>query len=103
VSKDEQKVKVNLAAGETKTLNIMLKEKANLIDVVVVTGTKYEQKLGEQTVSMDVIKGSSLTNQNITDMSQGMSRVPGVTIADGQVNIRGVQVGVMVPVRACRC
>jgi outer membrane receptor protein involved in Fe transport len=89
VSKDEQKVKVNLAAGETKTLNIMLKEKANLIDVVVVTGTKYEQKLGEQTVSMDVIKGSSLTNQNITDMSQGMSRVPGVTIADGQVNIRG--------------
>jgi iron complex outermembrane receptor protein len=89
VGKEEQKLKVTVAAGETKTLNIMLKEKQQLIDVVVVTGTKYEQKLGEQTVSMDVIKGSSLTSQNITDMSQGMNRVPGVTIADGQVNIRG--------------
>ncbi|MCW5908251.1 MAG: TonB-dependent receptor [Chitinophagales bacterium] len=89
VGKEEQSLKVTVAEGETKTLNVVLKEKQQLIDVVVVTGTKYEQKLGEQTVSMDVIKGTSLTSQNITDMSQGMSRVPGVTIADGQVNIRG--------------
>lgn len=87
VGRLESKQKVTVAAGETKTVNMTLKEQ--IIDVVVVTGSKYAQKLSEQTVSMDVIKGSSLTSQNITDMSQGMNRVPGVTIADGQVNIRG--------------
>jgi outer membrane receptor protein involved in Fe transport len=89
IGKDEQKRTVTLADGEKKILDIQLTEKQQMIDVVVVTGTKYEQRLAEQTVSMDVLKGSSLTSQNITDLSQGMTRVPGVTIADGQVNIRG--------------
>ncbi len=89
IGKEEQKHKVTLAAGEKKSLNIVLKERQQMIDVVVVTGSKYEKKLGEETVSMDVIKGSSLTSQNITSLDGGMTRVPGVTIADGQVNIRG--------------
>jgi iron complex outermembrane receptor protein len=89
IGKDEQKRTVTLADGEKKTLDVTLTEKQQMIDVVVVTGTKYEQRLAEQTVSMDVVKGSSLTSQNITDLQQGMTRIPGVTIADGQVNIRG--------------
>ncbi len=89
IGKEEQKIKITLAADEKKTLNVVLREKQQLIDVVVVTGSKYAKKLGEETVSMDVIKGSSLTSQNITSLDGGMTRVPGVTIADGQVNIRG--------------
>lgn len=89
VSKDEQKIKVTLAAGETKTLDVTLKEKANLIDVVVVTGSKYEKKLSEETVSVDVLKANVLNNQNVTDVSGGVQKIPGVTIADGQANIRG--------------
>ncbi len=89
VSKDEQKIKVTLAAGESKTLNVTLKEKANLIDVVVVTGSKYEKKLSEETVSVDVLKANVLNNQNVTDVSNGVQKIPGVTIADGQANIRG--------------
>lgn len=89
VGKDEQKIKVTLADGEAKTLNIVMKEKEQIMNVVVVTGSKYEKKLSEETVSMDVLKGSSLQSQNITSLDGGMTRVPGVTIADGQVNIRG--------------
>lgn len=89
IGKEEQKHKVTLAAGEKKSLDVVLKERQQMIDVVVVTGSKYEKKLGEETVSMDVVKGSSLTSQNITSLDGGMTRVPGVTIADGQVNIRG--------------
>ncbi len=89
VGKTEQKISVTIVAGETKTQNVVLKEKASMIDVVVVTGSKYEKKMSEETVSMDVIKGSSLQSQNITSLDGGMARVPGVTIADGQVNIRG--------------
>lgn len=89
IGKEEQKIKITLAAGEKKTLNVVLKEKQQVMDVVVISGSKYETKLSEQTVSMDVIKGSSLASQNITSLDQGMTRIPGVTIADGQVNIRG--------------
>ncbi len=89
IGKEEQKIRVSLSAGENKTLNVVLIEKQQLIDVVVVTGSKYQKKLGEETVSMDVVKGTTLTSQNITSLDGGMNRVPGVTIADGQVNIRG--------------
>lgn len=89
LGKDPQKIKVTLAAGEKKVLNILMKETPKLMNDVVISGSKYEQKLSEQTVSMDVIKGGSLTQDNITSLDEGMTKVPGVTIADGQVNIRG--------------
>lgn len=89
IGKEEQKIKVTLTADEKKTLNVVMQEKQQMIDVVVVTGSKYEKKMSEETVSMDVVKGSSLQSQNITSLDGGMNRVPGVTIADGQVNIRG--------------
>lgn len=89
VGKEDIRNKVTIVAGETKTLSVTMKERSNLIDVVVVTGSKYEKKLGEETVSIDVMKANVLSNQNITDVSNGVQKIPGVTIADGQVNIRG--------------
>lgn len=89
IGKVQQKVKVTITEGQAKTLNITLRDKETILETAVISGSRYEQKLGEQTVSMDVLKGTSLTSQNITSLDQGMSRVPGVTIADGQVNIRG--------------
>ncbi len=89
LSKEEYKQKLTLEAGEARILNVILKEKQKMIDEVVVSGSKYEKKLSEETVSMEVVKGTTLTDQNITSLDQGMTRVPGVTIADGQVNIRG--------------
>ncbi|HLP51171.1 MAG TPA: TonB-dependent receptor, partial [Chitinophagales bacterium] len=89
IGKEDQKLKITIVAGETKTLNVTLKEKQNMIDVVVVTGSKYEKKASEETVSLEVMKGNVLSNQNVTDVSNGVQKIPGVTIADGQVNIRG--------------
>ncbi len=89
LGKEDQVIKVTIESGATRTLNITLKEKAKVFDVVVVTGSKYEKKASEETVSLDVMKGSVMTNQNVTDVSNGVQKVPGVTIADGQANIRG--------------
>lgn len=66
-----------------------LKEREKLMDQVVITGSKYEKKLSEETVSMEVMKNTVLQNQNITDVQSGVQKIPGVTIADGQANIRG--------------
>ena len=89
LGKDAQKLKLTLAAGEKKVLNVVLRQTQKLMDDVVISGSKYEQKLSEQTVSMAVMKGSSLTGDNIVTLDEGMSKITGVTIADGQINIRG--------------
>jgi outer membrane receptor protein involved in Fe transport len=89
IGKDEQKLKITLAAGEHRVLNVKMLEQQKLMNEVVVSGSKYEKKLSEETVTLDVMKGSDLANQNITSLDAGMTKVPGVTIADGQVNIRG--------------
>jgi iron complex outermembrane receptor protein len=89
VGKEEQKLKLTFAAGEKKVQNLTLTDKEKIMDQVVVTGSKYEKKLSEETVSMDVLNNTTLTNQNITSLDNGVQKVPGVTIADGQANIRG--------------
>jgi outer membrane receptor protein involved in Fe transport len=89
VGKEEKRVKVTVSAGENKTLNATLLESEKLMDVVVVTGSKFEKKLSEETVSMDVLKSDLLKNNNLNSLDQGMNRVPGVTVVDGQANIRG--------------
>jgi iron complex outermembrane receptor protein len=89
VGKDEKRVKITVAENEKKTLNATLLEREQLMDIVVVTGSKYEKKLSEETVSMDVLKSDLLKNNSINSLDAGMNRVPGVTVVDGQANIRG--------------
>ncbi len=89
VGKEEQRLKLTFKEGDKLTQNMKLKEREKLMDQVVITGSKYEKKLSEETVSMEVMKNTVLQNQNITDVQSGVQKIPGVTIADGQANIRG--------------
>ncbi len=86
---EEQTVIVIVGADESKVLNIIMKEKEAMMDVIVVSASKYAKKLSEETVSIEVMKSTVLQNQNITNVENGIQKIPGVTIADGQANIRG--------------
>jgi outer membrane receptor protein involved in Fe transport len=81
--------KVQVVAGSNKTIDILMEEDLNPMEEIVVSAEKYEQKLGEVTVSMEVLKPSLLQNKNSTSLDQAIAQVPGVTVADGQVSIRG--------------
>ena len=59
------------------------------IETVVISAGKFEQKIEEITVSMEVIKPSLIENKNTTDIQSAMDQIPGVNITDGQANIRG--------------
>ncbi len=89
VGMQEQIINVTLAAGEEKIININMKEKEEIMNTVVISASKYEKKLSEETVSLEVMKNTVLQNQNVTDVQNGVQKIPGVTIADGQANIRG--------------
>jgi iron complex outermembrane receptor protein len=80
---------VNVKANESAITNIELADANTALDEVVVSAGKYEQKLSDVTVSMDIIKTSLIENKNTTSLEFIMNQVPGVTVADGQASIRG--------------
>jgi outer membrane receptor protein involved in Fe transport len=75
-------------AGKSK-FDIKMKSVSQQIGTVVISAGKFEQKIEEITVSMEVISPSLIENKNTTDIQTVMEQVPGVNITDGQANIRG--------------
>ena len=72
-----------------KMLLYKLEKSVRELDQVVISAGKYEQKLSEITVSMDVIKPRIVENKNTVNLETIADQVPGVTVTDGQVSIRG--------------
>ncbi len=75
--------------GQTLVMDIELEPIATELGVLVVSAGKFEQKLEEVTVSMDVIKSTLIQNKNTTSADNIMEQIPGVSMLDGQANIRG--------------
>jgi outer membrane cobalamin receptor len=69
--------------------NIILKQTAKNLETVVVSSGKFEQKLEELTVSMEVIKPNLINNKNTTSIETVLEQVPGLTIIDNDPQIRG--------------
>ncbi len=80
---------VDVKAGDMKTLNIALEEESKVLDEVVVSAGRFEQKLSDITVSMEVIKPQMLENTNTRSLETAIQQVPGVMIQDDQASIRG--------------
>jgi len=80
---------ITLKPGETRTVDIALIEETKLLDEVVVSAGKHEQKLSEVTVSVELIKSKTLENTNTTSIEKALNQVPGVTIYSDQASIRG--------------
>lgn len=80
---------LDLSQGQEVYLEIKLAKKESLLEAVVVTASKFEKKLGEEIVSLDVIRPQMIDNQNLVSVDKAVERNPGVTMIDRQVNIRG--------------
>jgi len=85
VSKKEIIVKEN----DTLNLTIPMQVSSRMLEEVVVSEGKYEQKLSELTVSMEVLKPQQLSDQNITSLDMILEKTTGISILDGQPSIRG--------------
>ena len=78
-----------LIDGETIEFNAKLSVESTTLDLVVVSGSQFEKKVSEEMVSVDVIKEYLIENTASPDLKDAVSKVPGVTILDGQASIRG--------------
>lgn len=68
---------------------IKLTSSTNDLDAITVTGSRYERRLSENTVSVDVIKPALLNSINTSKSDEILNKVPGVQVVGGQANIRG--------------
>lgn len=82
---EEAKVELN---GKMQFLEIELSEFSNILDPIVISAGKSEQRQTRTTVSIQSIQPYLVKNRITTDLENVMNQVPGVSTSDGQVNIR---------------
>ena len=80
---------ITLKSGEQMRLDVRMTVSSRMLDEVVVTAGKFEQKLSDVTVSMEILRPRQLSNQNITSLDMLLERTSGISILDGQPSIRG--------------
>jgi len=80
---------VIFSTNDTVELNIGMEMKTLDIDQIVISADKIEKRIAELSVSMDVIKPSSLSDNHITDAQEIINRTPGIEVMDGQASVRG--------------
>lgn len=74
-----------LGTGEVE---LLLSPIAETLNMVVISAGKFEQKLGEVTVSMEVVQPELLHDKNVVVADEALQQTPGVSIVDGEPQIR---------------
>jgi len=78
-----------IISDKSITLDIVLVEEIIETEEVIVTAGKFEQKKSDLTVSSEVIHGEEFENRNYSNLEDAIRFVPGVTMTDDQISIRG--------------
>jgi len=70
-------------------LNLSLNPTSQELNTVVVSGSKYAQKIQESISSIEVLKARVVEISNIPTVDKAVDRVPGVAIVNNEPQIRG--------------
>lgn len=80
---------ITLEHNKPLKLDIELSTNNQVLETVVLSAGKFEQKLEEVSVSIDVIEGKTIEYQHNYNVEKKIAQAPGIHIIDGQINIRG--------------
>ncbi|HPS63849.1 MAG TPA: TonB-dependent receptor, partial [Bacteroidales bacterium] len=70
-------------------LDLRLISTSQELSTVVVSASKYAQKLEESIATIEVIKAQSIRNSNPTSIDKAIDKIPGITIVDNEPQVRG--------------
>lgn len=71
------------------SFNVVLKPVSHELNTVVVSASKYEQKIQESISSIEVLKPDLIRNTNSQSVDKAVEQMPGITIVDNEPQIRG--------------
>jgi iron complex outermembrane receptor protein len=83
-----QTFKKEISLTVNQEFNIELMSNDNQMNLVVVSAGRYEQNIGEVTVSMEVIQPKLIQDKNAVNIAEILQQTPGVAIVDDEPQIR---------------
>lgn len=86
---EEVKQSITLRKNENKSIDISLKSKSTALNTITISGSKFEKRAAEEIVSIEIIKPAQILTMANNNMTDALQRVPGVSVVENQVNIRG--------------
>ncbi len=81
--------KINFTSKATSNLVFYLKTQTSLLDEIVISGNRSGRKVSEESKSVEVLNNALISNSNPIKVSDVLTKVAGVYMLDGQVNMRG--------------
>lgn len=69
--------------------NIILNEGDAILETMTISTSRYQKRLSETTVSVEVLKPELISSVNTVDIDDAIDKVSGVQMINGQANIRG--------------
>jgi outer membrane receptor protein involved in Fe transport len=82
-------IDLKMEPGGVYTRDIKLKPVAIGMGPVVVSASKYEQRLDEVTVSMQILQPKLIESKNTVNIKSALEQSPGLTILDEEPQMRG--------------
>lgn len=83
-----QTFKKEISLSGNQEFNIELVSNNSQMNLVVVSAGRYEQNIGEVTVSMEVIQPKLIQDKNAVNIDEILQQTPGVAIVDDEPQIR---------------
>ncbi len=80
---------VHISSNSITEKSIAFIPLAKFLETIVVSSGKFDQKLEELTVSMEVLKPQMINSKNTTSVETALEQVPGLSIIDNDPQIRG--------------
>ena len=86
---EDNKFPIVISKHQTQTKDVYMKQGTELLEDVVISAGRFEQKLSNITVSMDLLKAGDIKKQAPTDLTATLKTMPGIDVNDKQPSIRG--------------
>ncbi len=79
---------ITLPEANSLTLDVRMSPSAKQLDMVVVSAGRFEQRVGEVTQSLSVLRPDLIRNKNSFALNEALDQVPGVVVVDEDPQIR---------------
>lgn len=84
----ELQLPVTVEPGGAVRLDAAMQASTSQLDMVVVSASKFKQRVGEVTQSLSVLPAALIREKNSTSLDQALDQVPGVVVIDDDPQIR---------------
>ena len=82
-------IEVAIGSNEIKTIEVIMNPMEEVLNELIVTAGKFNHKIEDLTISMEVIQPELIQNKNTRSVESVLDQTPGLNILDGEPQIRG--------------